>query len=566
MIEEIRLNLIPNGVSPVCHVSQYDEGRQIKINLFEGINAYVIQSGDTFTLNVRKPDNTIVTTSVSGTQGNNYITISTTQQIAAVVGENLCELKITNGSTVIGTLNFVMQVERDVLTDGIPSQSVIEDLDERIAEAIGDNYYNKTETDALLNNKADKSNTYNKTETDSLLALKADKSNTYTKSETDALLALKADKSELYNVYPTEQESGAIASFTDGGDNIPLKSCEVTINPDLSGKTECNLVVCGKNLAYEKNGNNKVIAYVKGGVTYTFSCSMTGGNAGCNIKDNATGEVLAASGGGTLANPLTFTPNEDCEIYLNGFSLTAGKTFVELTDNFQIEVGNQATAFEPYNATTYNIPFGQTVYGGSGDMLTGEFVSAYAKVDLGSLTWAKGQTSQGNYRFFSSDLSSIIKRPATNDNVANLVCSDYQAKSFNDVNNNNTQGIYCHTNGSIGIFDSSKESLTDLQFKTAMNGVYLVYELATPTSLSLTPISPKSLYGNNNIYADTGDVDVTIRADIGLYIDKRLNVSHSTPNNLIRAALYVDDPESVNETQEDSVEPQLDTQENNEER
>lgn len=142
MIEEIKLNLIPNGVSPVCHVSQYDAGRQIKINLFEGINPYLIQSGDTFTLNVRKPDNTIVTTSVSGTQGNNYITISTTQQITAVVGENLCELKITNGSTVIGTLNFIMLVERDVLADGIDSQSVIRDLDTlaeaAVSSAIGD--------------------------------------------------------------------------------------------------------------------------------------------------------------------------------------------------------------------------------------------------------------------------------------------------------------------------------------------------------------------------------------------------------------------------------------------
>ena len=46
------------------------------------------------------------------------------------------------------------------------------------------NYYDKTETDTLLNNK------YNKSETDTLL------NNKYSKSETDTLLNNKYDKSE----------------------------------------------------------------------------------------------------------------------------------------------------------------------------------------------------------------------------------------------------------------------------------------------------------------------------------------------------------------------------------
>ena len=72
------------------------------------------------------------------------------------------------------------------------------------------NYYNKSETDTLLNNKYNKSETdtllnnkYNKSETDTLLNNKYDKSETdtllnnkYSKSETDTLLNNKYDKTE----------------------------------------------------------------------------------------------------------------------------------------------------------------------------------------------------------------------------------------------------------------------------------------------------------------------------------------------------------------------------------
>lgn len=135
-MEIIKLNLIPSGVNPVCHCSQYDEGRVIRIELFDGLTPYTLASGDTVTLNVRKPDNTIITASVTATQGNNYVDITTTEQLCAVVGETLCKLKITNGSTEIGTLIFYMQVKRDVLADGDPSQSVIRDLPEQVTEQV----------------------------------------------------------------------------------------------------------------------------------------------------------------------------------------------------------------------------------------------------------------------------------------------------------------------------------------------------------------------------------------------------------------------------------------------
>ena len=64
--------------------------------------------------------------------------------------------------------------------------------------------YTKTETDGLLNEKANVATTYTKTETDNLLDAKADKATTYTKTETDAKLDAKADKASVYTKGETD--------------------------------------------------------------------------------------------------------------------------------------------------------------------------------------------------------------------------------------------------------------------------------------------------------------------------------------------------------------------------
>jgi hypothetical protein len=60
-------------------------------------------------------------------------------------------------------------------------------------------------------------------------------------------------------------------------------------------------------------------------------------------------------------------------------------------------------------------------------------------------------------------------------------------------------------------------------FKTAMNGVQLCYELATPQTYQLDPQTIDLLLGDNNVWTDCGSVEVTYKADVGLYIDKKLS-------------------------------------------
>lgn len=160
-MESIKVNLIPNGIPEACHASQYDEGRQIRLDLFDGLTPYAIQAGDTFTLNVRKPDNHVIVETVTGTEGNTYLVIETTEQMTAVMGKNLCEIRVENDGDNIGSLNFIMQVEKDVIANGIPSESVIEDLDALVAGAVGNDFYTKSEVDDLVGGLIDDESTAN---------------------------------------------------------------------------------------------------------------------------------------------------------------------------------------------------------------------------------------------------------------------------------------------------------------------------------------------------------------------------------------------------------------------
>ena len=117
-MEEITLNLIPSGIHPTCHVSQDDNERNIKVNLVNGNLAYIIQSNDIFKLNIRKPNGHVISSAVSKTAGNTYVVINVTDDMCDVDGDNLCELRITNGNTRISTSNFVMNVETSPSSGG----------------------------------------------------------------------------------------------------------------------------------------------------------------------------------------------------------------------------------------------------------------------------------------------------------------------------------------------------------------------------------------------------------------------------------------------------------------
>ena len=161
------------------------------------------------------------------------------------------------------------------------------------------------------------------------------------------------------------------------------------------------------------------------------------------------------------------------------------------------------------DATTYSITFpaaAGTVYGGTLDVTTGKLTVDRAMVDLGTLTWYTA-ASQRITRFRAPVIG--IKQIGSPNVLGAIVCSSYATKTANQTYTGSL-GISLQQNANdVYIYDPQKEAFSAADFKSAMSGVQLVYELATPQTYQLTPTEVTTLLGDNTIWADTGDVTVT---------------------------------------------------------
>lgn len=193
-------------------------------------------------------------------------------------------------------------------------------------------------------------------------------------------------------------------------------------------------------------------------------------------------------------NTYTFTTTTDGQFMLS-FRRSDSATITE-TIKVQVESGSTATAYEPYETLSYPLDSSLTLRGipklnnGSlyfdGDIYasSGTVTRKYGIVDLGTLAW----TYSNNY-FRTTYFNSRIKKPSSTTVKVNAICEQYATKTWQEIT---TEGFAVNTTGEMIIADSRYTDAT--VFKTAMDGVYLVYELATPTTETATSfISPQTV-------------------------------------------------------------------------
>lgn len=108
--QTIDINLVPGISAPVANVSQYDVGRQITFNLYNGTEAYTPTAGAVIVCNGTKSNGTGFASST--TWSGNVVTVTTDAQMTDFAGISRCELVITVGSVRVGTANFLMKVEQ----------------------------------------------------------------------------------------------------------------------------------------------------------------------------------------------------------------------------------------------------------------------------------------------------------------------------------------------------------------------------------------------------------------------------------------------------------------------
>lgn len=415
---------------------------------------------------------------------------------------------------------------------------------------------------------------------------------------------------DLDLILPTDTASGDIASITDGQSVVPVKSLKVTLEPiqsgsgtpspdnvrPISGHTECVTEVCGKNLlnpTLYSGGQYNPSVGTRWTLTesaeqfenpsegvFTLLCPTTWmqrvlvfempddeADYYLRLARSSTGDCGATIGWLDADYTVLIVGNYTNASYEHSFALAnrpsgAKYYYITLTNrgtanailtvtNPQIELGSTATDYEPYQGTSYTTTLGRTVYGGTLDVVSGELVVDRAMVDLGTLDWEYNVSNLG--AFHSTTIATLL---ASRDNS---ICSDYPvnlSSSSSSAITSNDMMLFINkgraTTGSlpIGAVVVRDSRYTDAAaFKTAMDGVQLVYELATPQTYQLDPQTISLLHGNNNVWSD-GSVEVTYNADVGLYIDKKLGTSGTRTLSMTRTLAKSED---TDDTKSDNI-------------
>lgn len=348
---------------------------------------------------------------------------------------------------------------------------------------------------------------------------------------------LKAETALIQN--PVGNKSGELVSFSDGAD-MPAKSVVVNIEPQqsgtgtpspdnvrtISGWESVVLTDAGKNLIDAPDITLSSAGYAYNGVvnlpatTLTISWDSTINSASFAITDeNGTAMVT-----GSHVLPYTFTlpkPAKSMKLYVAG----AG-TF----KNIQIEEGTTATAYEPYNGTTTTVNLGRTVYGGTLDVVSGVLTVTHKGVvydGSSDETWGV-EPQAGTQSFYIARQADA--KALSDVNVENMLYSTFPFTKVNWIVGECrlTAYYYNFLAGSVIGVTTVEEWRTWL----SNNPLSFTYELATPQTYQLTPTEVNTLLGENNVWADAGDVDVTYRKDINIVIDELTNAIVSLGSNV----------------------------------
>lgn len=317
-----------------------------------------------------------------------------------------------------------------------------------------------------------------------------------------------------------KEVSGSIATFDDGSE-IPVKSLSVNIDPvqagsgdpspdnvrPISGWDGVNVYVSGKNLLNINENdmisvgwNRRFPVAIKGG-TYTISCVNEFGvpeNFGTQVRllneDSTVIKNITNYDFGNSNLVVTFTVSDDEaeKTALMEFAMRAtGATFESIENGkIQLELGSTATAYEPYKGTVYPISLPSTVYGGVLDVGNGT-LTVKKVVDTPTFTsgWTKSGESSWWRNFTDKERG-----------VASAVCSHFPVTTYTS-----SDRIQLNNTGF-----TSLEELSAYQTEQTSSGtpITIVYWLATPLTINLTPTEVRTILGYNNIYADSGDVSV----------------------------------------------------------
>ena len=357
-------------------------------------------------------------------------------------------------------------------------------------------------------------------------------------------LSEKADKSEALSAYIVETETGSIASFSDGADDVPVKDLTVAIEPvqsgsgdpspsnvrPISGWTGANVTACGVNIfnpdssTYETFDLTGQGAYRYGHAypSGTYTIIYTG------TKDYFFYRVPTKdlSDRGVTVN---IAPNSTTTVTVDNSHMLW--VFTQSADNpasdLMVALGTE-TVFKTFQGETYEVDWtteAGTVYGGTLDVTTGVLTVDRAYLTNAQLV-ASSWLTAGRGAYAASASYELPNNSSSSFVNPKLLATALPTKSQDGLYSTpNALGIaqWWGNRFAIRLADSNISTETAFKEKLAENGTHVVYPLATPQTYQLTPQEVSTILGRNNIFADCGNVTVQYRADTKLYIDKVLS-------------------------------------------
>ena len=214
----------------------------------------------------------------------------------------------------------------------------------------------------------------------------------------------------------------------------------------------------------------------------------------------------------------------------------------DISINLYYEDEARCLTYEPYEVLTNN-DTGTEVLRSAGNVRdykepNGTIHRKVGRVDLGDLNWTYNNTS-GHEGMTSTTAPANIKTPANSGIVSNLTCAKYMKASDDQRYTHafdNAIAVY-YGDGRLEIY-SSTMGTDATAFKQSLTGVYLFYELATPTTEQGTTFSENvtiddfgsmSFEGTNGV--PQGNL-IFYPVDYKAFIDTLYDYTEGTPSNI----------------------------------
>lgn len=345
-------------------------------------------------------------------------------------------------------------------------------------------------------------------------------------------------------IYENREAEGAVANFTTNV-AMPIVSLDCEILPIQEGTGTPSpsnpRPISGTSALNVTRAEKNIFDISQFATLYPQYCTFE--NDVLNVQGNvvlySTGVEVKAPAGAKLSATVTditsvnarfrlvYTDGSFSDVYTNQlpFSLLKDLASVRLNwstngtfkiENAQIEINSTATTYEPYTGSTYTIALGQTVYGGTADVVGGVgSKNKTARVLNGTESWFLVSSGEYTTVFALGAAMSVVDQ---NDQI----CSHFNFNSqANAVSQSRANTFVQGTSGNLFIQVSNDLATTVEGFKSWLaseyaNGTPVTYVAkTTPTEYTFTGQPINSLLGVNNVWTGVGNTKVTYKYKTG---------------------------------------------------